>query len=148
MWKNKLTTRLFPWELHPQLKNYMSKQGVNAGHHFCIHSSINYSLNMYSQVSTLEWKNPKQFLYEILFYQNVMSFRFVVYTQQEKALPHSHPSCLRSGRTLVCAKSASWASPLEPFVSSQLLSEDVEEPWLWPEVSVTKLYYHNPIKCV
>lgn len=29
-----------------------------------------------------------------------------------------------------------------------LLSEDVEETWLRPEVSVTKLYYHNPIKCV
>lgn len=28
------------------------------------------------------------------------------------------------------------------------LSVDVEETWHQPQVSVTKLYYHNPIKCV
>lgn len=28
------------------------------------------------------------------------------------------------------------------------MSEDLEETWHRPEVSVTKLYYHNPIKCV
>lgn len=51
-------------------------------------------------------------------------------------------------RTLASAKRLSWASLLQPLVSSLLLSEDVEETWHRPEVSATKLYYHNPIKCV
>lgn len=63
-------------------------------------------------------------------------------------LPCSHPSCTGPMRTSACAKRLSWASLLEPSVSSLPLSEDVEETWHRPEVSVTKLYYHNPIKYV
>lgn len=63
-------------------------------------------------------------------------------------LPGSHPSCTGPTRTSACAKSLSCASLLEPSVSSLPLSEDVEETWHRPEVSVTKLYYHNPIKYV
>lgn len=65
-----------------------------------------------------------------------------------ETLPRGHPSCSEPMRTSACAKRPSWASLLEPLVSSLPLSEDVEETWHRPEVSVTKLYYHNPIKCV
>ena len=65
-----------------------------------------------------------------------------------ETLPPSHPSYSGPMRTSACAKRPSWARLLEPLVSSLPLSKDVEETWHRPEVSVTKLYYHNPIKCV
>lgn len=67
---------------------------------------------------------------------------------ESETLHCSHPSCAVPTRTLASAKRLSWASLLEPLVSSLPLSEDVEETWHRPEVSTTKLYYHNPIKCV
>lgn len=67
---------------------------------------------------------------------------------ESETLHRSHPSCAGPMRTLASAKRLSWASLLEPLVSSLPLSEDVEETWHRPKVRATKLYYHNPIKCV